>query len=1632
MLSVINKYKKGCIILCIMLFICGSTAFAEYDKVIDEITNNQKESIYNLELNAPFSKDSSGIREVIDPETGSLSANLNLFTLNGRGGIESCSISLTYSTAYASLKEESVENNGTSYVNALAPKSTFLQSVESFGIGWRISLPYVEKPDGKNSTTIYVHLLDGSVYKKGEKGLEGYKLTDVTFTERKETRSGVETAYCLHYVTGDIYYFNAAGYPVEKMDRLRNRVFYRWSGDAVPKLVSIADDSGDIVYFEYKDRTITISHKEKRYILHRESNGNGWLIRKVTDPIGRTTEFDYRERSLNFNFWGKARSGIGNPYFLLKSVRYHTGFVSQYNYIFGTKWLYEENNGEIEYAKVSERVDVDGEKRADYIFYSYNNAPDGCPTYKPDKLPVGYNYTTTLTDNFNTKTTYVYDKNHDQIKLSKTADGKLALEEIRRFDNTTRMPDMFINTLYNKNGESRSVYTESRFDSRGNLIYADTYETPEHSGKNIKEYAYSNVANLCIYESSFQDENTKIEIKRTVGYGGGTITTESIYRNGTLIKKDSFTYDEYNNLKESHIQNNETDKVTTQYIYSAETAFQYPSQIIVRGIRNADGEEDSYTYSYNYDNYGNMTELVNPDKGKISYTYDKLNRKISETLEDGNNRTIIYDDLKNTILTTDANGYSLLYFYDKYGKLISVYDELQLCNLTNRTYDAKERLLEEIDSRNTKTVYTYDGLDRITSIIVYDASGVILNEKYIQYNTAVNENGKGYTRIFVEQGAEDEGRNTIYVFDYLDRQVQQTELSGAQSRSQYFEYDLAGNKISVTAKDGAVTKYAYDIFGNSIYALLPDGTENFFEYDFNGNCLSEINGAGEEILYSYDGLNRLTKQETNSGETRRIFRNYYNFRDIEASLDGENNKTEYSYNLRGFLTNVRQYSSTASGQESEYAYDGEGNISSFSTGAIGDNNKHFYKYELDALGRCVKEIDPMGGIAQYEYDADGNLLQSIDKNGITTSYTYDGIGRLIKEENSKGQSLSYTYNGFDELTSITDGKLSVKNAYNNFGDTVNVTRNKNEESFTYDSAGRVITHTISDSDIGTLTSRYTYDILGRTTAIETDGGREYISYDNAGRISEKSYPQTGTVKKYTYYKDGALKSLLTYTEGKLTTTENIEYDKNGNKTLWEQDGKITTYTYDGMNRLQGVKESNGVLTEYEFDSFGNISREYSLTPSGIKTTQYEYDGNNRLLLSFNDNSSTRYSYDKNGNLINKTYELSGRETNSYYSYDGYNRLSEYISGDTNAEYTYNPEGLRESKMVNGNSTRFIYDGANIVGELTSDNYYIYYRGTELISAKSYDNKSYCYRLDSHGNVTNLLTHTGERVKSYTYNPYGKEKPFEINPAGNEAIIYHWKNETENTHNPFRYCGEYNDEESGLIYLRNRYYDPSIGRFISEDPHWNVNNMIFGDKEYKDGETKIPDMSAIMQSSNLYAYCMNNPIKYVDVSGEAIETILDIISIGLSAKDLINNPSWANLGFLAWDVGSTILPAIPGSYTYKGTKIVRGVSGLGKFTKSNFRKNLTKLVGDAPNWMKKAEAHHVLPQKFEKWFKKNGIENIHDPRFGTWVDKTSHRQWSHEYNKKWQKFIDNNKNTSPEEIIDFASGLAKEYGFKINY
>ena len=113
---------------------------------------------------------------------------------------------------------------------------------------------------------------------------------------------------------------------------------------------------------------------------------------------------------------------------------------------------------------------------------------------------------------------------------------------------------------------------------------------------------------------------------------------------------------------------------------------------------------------------------------------------------------------------------------------------------------------------------------------------------------------------------------------------------------------------------------------------------------------------------------------------------------------------------------------------------------------------------------------------------------------------------------------------------------------------------------------------------------------------------------------------------------------------------------------------------------------------------------------------------------------------------------------------------------------------------------------------------------------------------------------------------------------------------------FRYCGEYFDKETGTYYLRARYYSPETGRFTQEDTHWNPANRLYGDEPQKINERTdklglktyayAPDITAVMQSGNLYAYCAGNPVMYRDVTGEflgwAVGALVGAVCGGIGA------------------------------------------------------------------------------------------------------------------------------------------------------
>ena len=260
-----------------------------------------------------------------------------------------------------------------------------------------------------------------------------------------------------------------------------------------------------------------------------------------------------------------------------------------------------------------------------------------------------------------------------------------------------------------------------------------------------------------------------------------------------------------------------------------------------------------------------------------------------------------------------------------------------------------------------------------------------------------------------------------------------------------------------------------------------------------------------------------------------------------------------------------------------------------------------------------------------------------------------------------------------------------------------------------------------------------------------------------------------------------------------------------------------------------------------------------------------------------------------------------------FRYNGFNQLSTMQDTDNHFTfYTYNGSDLRTEKETVDKTIQYYYDGnANIIMEtdaynaVTAKNV----RGIHLISRKNEGKDPFYYIHDAHGDVTKLLDEFAYVIKDYRCDPYGNEEIAPFNALGGNITSALWQKELEEIDNPFRYCGEYLDQETGNYYLRARYYDPSTERFISEDS----NNGLFNNP----------------LSLNQYTYCFNNPIRYYDQSGNfPVETILDVASLGWSFSDFVRNPSLANFGFLMWDVAAVVTPYAPGSYSIKaGTKIL---------------------------------------------------------------------------------------------------------------
>ncbi len=465
-----------------------------------------------------------------------------------------------------------------------------------------------------------------------------------------------------------------------------------------------------------------------------------------------------------------------------------------------------------------------------------------------------------------------------------------------------------------------------------------------------------------------------------------------------------------------------------------------------------------------------------------------------------------------------------------------------------------------------------------------------------------------------------------------------------------------------------------------------------------------------------------------------------------------------------------------------------------------------------------------------------------------------GDGSIVFARVSQSDTLTYAYTNGGLLSSVSDGTGSVSYAYNAKGqqtaETVTGT-SPAQKNYTYDADGNPSGVVISNG--GTVYNQsYTYNHIGQLTTVRDNLSSKNVAsytYDGAGNISTKTLAN-GVTTAYTYNGTNFLSSVTNKKGNIVLSSYAYTYYLDGNRaSVTDQSGNIHSYTYDKLGQLKVETDTkNGTVTSYTYDGNGNrITKDVSGSTSS--STQYTYDANNRLTKeSCNDTISVTehdYYYDNNGNLITKTVSMYTDDTGEFeqlsigqyplgytssvdgalatsYGYNLRNMLTS-IETDTGlqTEYLYNASGARAKKTVTGVSTSYIWNGSNMVYEKGKNTAYYCY-GDGIISMVNADG-AYYHLKNGHGDVTQLTTSSGTIAEDYVYDAFGNQEDAD-----------------HTIDNPFRYCGEYFDEESGFIYLRNRYYDSATGRFITEDP-------------VKDG-------------LNWYAYCHSDPVNFNDPFG----------------------------------------------------------------------------------------------------------------------------------------------------------------------
>ena len=1288
----------------------------------------------------------------------------------------------------------------------------------------------------------------------------------------------------------------------------------KYGFDATGKLTTIADKNGNATTLHYdvygsdallwledsSGRTLNFSYNSDLRIIQVAAplgrtvsfsyiwDGYGGALTTATDVLGGTTTYTYSDHRIQTVTDALGQVQVTNGYDVHGRLAERRNALNE-----TTCYYFHISSANPQYqtpacpgATVgpwnSELVIVDPEGHetwidgdAEYRYAAETDATGGYwfRTYDDD------NNVLTLTDPHGEITTFTYDARGNQL-TSKDPRNETWTYTYNSFDQVLTAKDPL------------NWATTNAYDAKGNLTSItdaagnQTVFTVNALGQvakvtgarlNATDYTYDTYGNQTTVTDALSNTWTSVYDL------GGRVTSVT----DPLSRVTSYTYNDANQVL---TETNPLGQVTTfdydlkgrnTWVRDAElnsTTFGYDNADRLSSVTDALSQATTYAY----DEVGNQTSVTNA-RGKVtSYTYDGMGRRLTVTDPLSRTTSYVYDRAGQLTSRTDARGLVSEYVYDEAGRVTAIDYKTggAVVDEVDYLYDELGRRTSMTDSTGT-TVWSYNTIGQVTQVThpgpkvfayVYDAVG---NTTQIQYPDL---------------------KTVDYTYDVLNR------LEGVQDwalNSTSYAWGNSGTLTSTTLPNGVVASYAYDNADRLLSVTNTKGVETLSSFTYTldnvGNRTQMVDGTGT-ATYALDDLYRLTSVTYPGPDTdtysydplgNRLTKNAdpYTYDDADQMLTAVGASSAQPFSSTLPVVEGDQWSYFKGTAEppatwKDVGFDDSGWLQGPSGFGYADGDdatvlsdmsgsyltvyarREFTVSDASLVTELTLSVDFDDGFVAYlnGVEVDRRNVSSTAYNSTATAFREAGTPVVIAVDPGllnaganvlavQGHNGSLDSSDFSLIPELSVREVGLElhddathwDEISSAGTTFSVTNGATmlvvvvgtEEIGAGPKALDGLSSSIDGAFDGIAVQATSGTTNENTVAIgyllNPSVGSHNISFDWGGAapddVTATAFTLTGTVDAIPV---GTTGTDLTMSSGVLSigSLDVTAYDygvfagvsggANGNN-LWAPDAGWTEFTDKGDNSSSHFVQARS----YAGPGTDSVDATYSGGTNRQAGIAVIFKG-----AQPSGGGPVSYGYDNNGNTVSRGSDV--------FAWDHRNRMTTSVVGGVPATYTYNGDGVRMSQTVGGVVTNYNVDVLAPLPVMMQDGTYSYVYGLDLISAVDGSGSEIYYTYDGLGSVANLTDATGAVTDSYTYDVFG-----EIRTSSGS------------TSNDWLFTGEQEDE-SGLYFLRARYYDPVTGRFIGRDP---------------------------LEFAQRYAYAGNNPVAFTDPAGLEYEGAGGGVGIG---------------------------------------------------------------------------------------------------------------------------------------------------------